>query len=735
MLLIFSSYFLYQAPTIGISSSWDDEQKGWRVTAASPWSPFKKGDIVREVGDVKIAYNHFLTDIGLIKEREIFHWYQAKKALFKSLQQDPASIRIERKGNLIPLSLSPRKLGFTYLKRPEGVHIVTALLYFLIGIIILHKNRKSSEIHGLLFSTFSVFHAYVDLVFMTGVLSEPVFEPVYALLMALIDLGLVSTVPPVFLHFTLTFPERRPFLKARPWIIPLCYAVGLSAFLSLHVTIILSSTGILFLFSILSICHAYLRSKKPIERQQMKWIAGGVCFSVIPWFLLGALPVILTGERIFHDDTVSMLSFMVMPVFFAFAIRKYRLFDIDALFEGTFVYGITLTMIACIDFALLSLLSINAGETIGSGGSFALFLVLILTVSIYAVIRDAVRSLIKKVFHKGALDESSFIKSFTDRAAGLASEAILQILEETIDTAFKPEKMKRVTNAPQDRLKTLKNEQGLIHLWKDAGYSRWTGQKYDLALLIEKKGKPDCVLYLGEFANRNRFSKKGFSVLTALLKQTNLLYENAALYEEGMKIREKSVAVKEKMLKELHDGLGGITTNIFLLSELGQKSDSLSDTKKKLMAISGLSKESLFEIRNFMQGLDDKERNWETLLTVFKNQGTHLLKSHGLSFNFIQTISEGCKNPDSLLYLNLYRIYKEALTNIIKHAGASSVEAAFTINPTKLHFTIEDNGIGLKGGRRKGMGISNMTKRAKEIGGSLKVSPEKGTRICLELEF
>jgi signal transduction histidine kinase len=67
------------------------------------------------------------------------------------------------------------------------------------------------------------------------------------------------------------------------------------------------------------------------------------------------------------------------------------------------------------------------------------------------------------------------------------------------------------------------------------------------------------------------------------------------------------VAEKEKILKDLHDGIGGLTSNINLLAELAQKNDDLQAVRNSLATISELSRESLSEIRSFIQSLDAKE--------------------------------------------------------------------------------------------------------------------------------
>jgi len=89
--------------------------------------------------------------------------------------------------------------------------------------------------------------------------------------------------------------------------------------------------------------------------------------------------------------------------------------------------------------------------------------------------------------------------------------------------------------------------------------------------------------------------------------------------------------------------------------------------------------------------------------------------------------------------LVLYRIVQEALSNVAKHAGASTVEARLTRRGRTLRLVVEDDGCGFdveatKSSRRAGLGLFGMEERLALIGGSVRVESAKGkgTRISVE---
>ena len=87
-----------------------------------------------------------------------------------------------------------------------------------------------------------------------------------------------------------------------------------------------------------------------------------------------------------------------------------------------------------------------------------------------------------------------------------------------------------------------------------------------------------------------------------------------------------------------------------------------------------------------------------------------------------------------------YRIAQEALTNVARHAGASSSTVCLAIEEGALYVEVGDDGVGMLEPRadhtgHAGVGLTSMRERASELGGSLVVEPlpEGGTLVCARL--
>jgi signal transduction histidine kinase len=81
---------------------------------------------------------------------------------------------------------------------------------------------------------------------------------------------------------------------------------------------------------------------------------------------------------------------------------------------------------------------------------------------------------------------------------------------------------------------------------------------------------------------------------------------------------------------------------------------------------------------------------------------------------------EGEKRPlSSALDLSAYRIIQEAITNVLKHAGASRVEVVVDYEPDALLLTVSDNGNGPQTAPSTGHGLIGMRERVEMFGGEL----------------
>jgi signal transduction histidine kinase len=88
----------------------------------------------------------------------------------------------------------------------------------------------------------------------------------------------------------------------------------------------------------------------------------------------------------------------------------------------------------------------------------------------------------------------------------------------------------------------------------------------------------------------------------------------------------------------------------------------------------------------------------------------------------------------------VFRIFQEALTNILRHAHASRVEVAMEERENAFVLTVTDNGRGISQEeklRRSSVGILGMQERARLVGGKVEIRGKRGcgTKVRVRVPF
>ena len=241
---------------------------------------------------------------------------------------------------------------------------------------------------------------------------------------------------------------------------------------------------------------------------------------------------------------------------------------------------------------------------------------------------------------------------------------------------------------------------------------------------------------------RRLFTSADAALAGALLALTQQAAHARRAQDERAAEEQARLREKELLLQDLHDGLGGMATNIGLLATLAQKEKSFAAMQSRLATIAELADASLAEIRDFMYSLEDSDADWSAIAGDLRAYGRKLVEPHGLAFEMQTTVSEAAPPPDSLTRLDLGHIYKEALTNIVKHARARQVSVRLNVAAHELLLVVQDDGVWLAPrpveGAAKSRGLGNLHRRAERLGGRLDIGrPDSaagaGTAVRLHL--
>ena len=191
---------------------------------------------------------------------------------------------------------------------------------------------------------------------------------------------------------------------------------------------------------------------------------------------------------------------------------------------------------------------------------------------------------------------------------------------------------------------------------------------------------------------------------------------------------------KQSLIRDLHDGIGGLTANLAILAELGRR-HALGDRDREQFArLSDLAADGGMEVRSLMRSLEAGEMSWEDLIDEIRRHGGTALQPHGIEFSLTVKGEADDSGPGVYAGLSLLRLLKEAFSNAVKHAACSrvAVEAEFT--PDRLRLAVRDNGRGLPPQRpATGRGLRNMAARIEEIGGAMSHRSADGLELVFTL--
>ncbi len=246
--------------------------------------------------------------------------------------------------------------------------------------------------------------------------------------------------PAMFLHFVLTFPEKRQFVRQRPWILSLAYLPG-AILLVRHIIALrlaqasgllrwdmdrqeMAYGAILFLASAGVLWYSYRLASTTILRQQLKWVTRGTILAVVPYTLFYVTPYLM-GSLPGMGMKLSVLSLGLLPLTFGYAIFRYRLMDVDLIFKRGVVYTLAAATVIGMYFALVAGVAELVHMQRPGTGPVGWILAVVVTALLFDPVRKWIQDRVDHLFYRTVYD---YRRTLIEFGRELSSETDLNAL-------------------------------------------------------------------------------------------------------------------------------------------------------------------------------------------------------------------------------------------------------------------------------------------------------------------
>ena len=189
---------------------------------------------------------------------------------------------------------------------------------------------------------------------------------------------------------------------------------------------------------------------------------------------------------------------------------------------------------------------------------------------------------------------------------------------------------------------------------------------------------------------------------------------------------------RNRIAHELHDEVGQALTAVLLQLATAAKRVP-TEGGDPIHEVQEITRFGLDEVRRIARELRPEALDDLGLIDALTSMSDRVVSRSGISLERRLEHELPALSPETELVI--YRVAQEALTNVVRHAGASRVELALVARGGAVRLEVSDDGRGLDDGVGQGSGIRGMRERAVLIGADLAIRSGPGeTRLTLDLD-
>ncbi len=452
------------------------------------------------------------------------------------------------------------------------------------------------------------------------------------------------------------------------------------------------------------------RHSEGVRRRQFRWLGILSLVSLL-------VPIALLAAPQTIGPIVAIAQTLATQLLIAVAILQWRAYEVDVVVRRSVLVGSLLAAGMSVYGAVVLAVSVLLGRT-GPVASVAGAAVAILT---FGPLSVWIRRGVNRLFY-GRRDDPYLVVSETGRRLAGASDpragiaAVATALTEQLRVPYAA-----VAGADGEVL-------------AESGDAGEVGERARVPVMHQ--GSALGTLHVGHRRGTTTMTSDESALLVDLANQLGPALAALGLID-GLRTAQQRLVVardeeRRRIQRDLHDGLGSALTAVTLKLDAARNHLSGGDgaAATDLVATArGDVQAALGDVRRLVYSLGDPTLTAKGLADGLREQVPALTRGTDMRLELaIDDVGRLAPHVEEAVY----RIVVEAVTNVVRHAGAGSCRVALALDGPELTAVVADDGRGLNG-HGPGVGRLAMEARAAEIGGRLAIGPGAGSTDEVEV--
>lgn len=449
------------------------------------------------------------------------------------------------------------------------------------------------------------------------------------------------------------------------------------------------------------LCMARLfRATRPL-RQQLAWLLIALV-AVTVTNLLGEGPV---------ATALQAAALLLLPVAIAVGIVRYQLLDIDTAVPRVLTAGVLGLLVSAV------YLGVTVLSGVGITGATAPSVLAAAAVALVLLpLHSRVRRLVDRFVYGTRADPARAVADLGAAVAAVPGGDMLYSVLDELARAF------RATGA------RVRDRSGTV-----LAQTTQTDAAPALGAALTLAGEPIGTVELLA-ARTGSYSAADVRMLTVVSGTVALAVRAAALADQLENQRdavlEASTAVRDRIRRDMHDGLGPSLTGLRLGLQALSDARAAGDHDRATAITDVLREESdraVAEVRRVIDDLRPIDLDTTDLAAALRHRLTRVGAPAGVTV-------ENDPLPPLPHHVEdgVYRVVSEAVANAHRHARADAVTVELRVVGRHLVASVRDDGVGIGPDAPAGVGLASMRARAAELGGTLDIlSTSTGTTVTL----